>query len=90
MDEDSSDLYGDLENAGKDVEIMELKRKLNEEKDKNKAFTKQIAQLKEQLLHLVQDRQILETNLLSVYNTAKVELKRKDNEISALRAEKRK
>jgi CII-binding regulator of phage lambda lysogenization HflD len=90
MDEDSSDLYGDLENAGKDVEIMELKRKLNEEQDKNEAFAKQVAQLKEQLLHLVQDRQILETNLLSVYNTAKVELKRKDNEISALRAEKRK
>jgi CII-binding regulator of phage lambda lysogenization HflD len=90
MDEDSSDLYGDLENAGKDVEIMELKRKLNEEQDKNEAFAKQVAQLKEQLLHLVQDRQLLETNLLSVYNTAKVELKRKDNEISALRAEKRK
>jgi cell division protein FtsB len=83
MDEDL--LYGDIESAGKDVEIQRLQEQLEAEKKRNEALTTEVGQLQGQIQALVADRAQLETNMLTFYNTAKLELKRKDAEIADMR-----
>lgn len=83
MDEDL--LYGDIESTGKDVEIQRLQEQLEAEKKRNEALTTEVGQLQGQIQALVADRAQLETNMLTFYNTAKLELKRKDAEIADMR-----
>jgi FtsZ-binding cell division protein ZapB len=87
MDEDL--LYGDIESAGKDIEIQLLQELLEAEKKKNEALTVEVSQLQGQVKVLVADRTQLETNMMTFYNTAKLELKRKDSEIADLRGSSR-
>jgi hypothetical protein len=83
MDEDL--LYGDIESSGKDVEIQRLQELLEVEKKKNETLSTEVSQLQGQIQVLVADRVQLERNMMTFYNTAKLELKRKDAEIADLR-----
>lgn len=83
MDDDL--LYGDIEDAGKDLEIAKLQQQLELEKKRSDALALEVNQLQEQVKVLVADRTQLETNMMSLFNTAKLELKRKDNELATLR-----
>jgi len=83
MDDDL--LYGDIEDAGKDAEIESLRNQLEQEKKKNEALTGEIVQLKDQIIVLVADRQQLETNMMTLFNTAQNDIRRRDNEIASMR-----
>lgn len=83
MDEDL--LYGDIEDAGKDAEIENLRKLLGQEKKKNEALSGEIVQLKDQITVLVADRQQLETNMMTLFNTAQNDIRRRDNEIASMR-----
>ena len=83
------DLYGDIELAGKDAEIEQLRNKLEQEQINSRKLAAEVTQLKEQLNTLLQDRTQLEINMVSLYNTAKTELKRKDTELASLRESKK-
>ena len=83
MDDDL--LYGDIEDAGKDLEIAKLQQQLELEKKRSDALALEVNQLQEQVKVLVADRTQLETNMMSLFNTAKLELRRKDNELATLR-----
>ena len=83
MDDDL--LYGDIEDAGKDLEIAKLQQQLELEKKRSDALALEVNQLQEQVKVLVADRTQFETNMMSLFNTAKLELKRKDNELATLR-----
>ena len=83
MDDDL--LYGDIEDAGKDLEIAKLQQQLELEKKRSEALALEVNQLQEQVKVLVADRTQLETNMMSLFNTAKLELRRKDNELATLR-----
>jgi hypothetical protein len=85
MDDDL--LYGDIESSGKDVEIERLQTALEAERRKNETLAAEVAQLQEQVKGLVSDRTQLETNMMTIYNTARLEVKRKDNEIADLRGQ---
>ena len=85
---DSELLYGDIESAGKDVEIEKLQGLLDQERKRSETLETEVQQLKEQIKALVTDRAQLETNMMSLYNTAKIELKRKDGEITSMRSAK--
>ena len=87
MDDGRDDLYGDLEDTGLQVEIQELKQALLENEKKNKVLADENVQLKEQISCLVADSKQLEKNIMTVYNTASREMKRKDKEITDLRQE---
>ena len=87
MDDGRDDLYGDLEDAGLQVEIQKLKQALLENEKQKKVLTDENAQLKEQISCLVVDSKQLEKNIMAVYNTASREMKRKDKEITDLRQE---
>jgi hypothetical protein len=86
-DDLQDDLYGDLEDAGLQVEVQKLKHSLSEEQKKSKLVRDENAQLKEQMNCLVVDSKQLEKNIMAVYNTALREVKRKDKEILKLRQE---
>lgn len=82
---DDNLLYGDIESAGKDVEIENLRSLLEQERKKNTALSNEVVQLKEQITILVTDRQQLETNMMTLFNTAQNDIRRRDNEIAAMR-----
>lgn len=83
MDDDL--LYGDIESAGKDIEIEKLQSSLEIERKKNDALSSEVAQLQDQIKALVNDRTQLESNMMTIFNTAKLELQRKETEIVELR-----
>lgn len=83
--EEVDDLYGDLEDHGKDTEIESLKQQLEDSGKKLMDANKEIDQLREQIVLLVKEKQVLENNMVKVYNTALTEIKRKDREIMELR-----
>ena len=84
---DDNLLYGDIESAGKDAEIEQLRQQLGLERTKNQQLSTEISQLQEQIKALVADRLQLETNTMTIYNTAKLEIRRKNNEIADLRGQ---
>mmetsp|Transcript_15963 Transcript_15963/g.26887 ORF Transcript_15963/g.26887 Transcript_15963/m.26887 type:complete len:91 (+) Transcript_15963:167-439(+) len=81
-------LYGDIDRAGKDTEIEQLKETINKVQVQNDALTAENLQLKEQISCLVADKTQLEANIVSLYDTAKRELKRKDVANAELRSAK--
>ena len=81
---ESEILYGDIDDNGKDIKIQELQEQYDKEIKINSLLTTEINQLKQQIVALVNDRKQLETNMLTLYNTAKREIKRKDEVIADL------
>ena len=77
-------LYGDIDDAGKTLEIQNLKEALDLEKKRNETLSQEVGQLKDQINLLIEDRKQLEMNIVSLYNTAKREVKRKDDIITDL------
>jgi hypothetical protein len=82
-------LYGDLEEAGASAELEHVKMLL-EQKDKDIAQRdKQIADLIAQINSILDEKVTLEKNIAALYNTAILEVKRKDREIAELRGRER-
>jgi chromosome segregation ATPase len=86
MCDDNDLLYGDLEKAGKSAEFLKIRQSLLEEKSKNSSLREECDMLRSQINALVNDRKQLETNMVSLFNTAMAEIKRKEREIGELRA----
>ena len=84
MEEDDL-LYGDLKEAGVNAEILALREALEKERKISDGLREEIAQHKAQIISLVNDRTQLETNAVTIFNTAMREIKRKDAELARLR-----
>lgn len=82
---DDEDLYGDLAHSAAEAEIEALKQSLERSEKDNEALKAEVGQLKQQIVALVDDKTTLERNIVSIYNTALREIKRKDAEIASLR-----
>lgn len=82
---DDEDLYGDLAHSAAEAEIETLKQSLERSEKDNEALKAEVGQLKQQIVALVDDKTTLERNIVSIYNTALREIKRKDAEIASLR-----
>lgn len=80
-------LYGDLEIQGKSAELLHLRNELQKERALTTQLRDECEALKTQVNCLVQDRTQLEMNMVSMYNTAILELKRKDRDIATLNSE---
>ena len=78
-------MYGDLENTGKNADIIKLKDALRSEQEKNEKLQLECSELRKQLCLVNDEKKQLEVNMMAVYNTAITELKRKDREINELR-----
>ncbi len=79
--EDDS-LYGDIHTAVKDAEIERLHRELFEKEKENAILREELEQIRSQLNLIVHEKEILETNFMTLYNTAVREIKRKDRELT--------
>ncbi len=86
MSKEEDDLYADLFNVGKELEINNLVKELEESKKSNESLTKELAEVKEQLNSLLEEKDRLELNIKAIYDAAQREIDRKDREISDLRA----
>lgn len=80
-------LYEDIENIGQDLEIQRLTTE-NEDLRKQLAnLSSEIQDLRDQMSYVVNQRDTLEKNLMTIYNTALKEIARKDRELFTLTAE---
>ena len=80
-----SELYGDLDYRASTDELVTLREQLEEQVKKNVSLIKEKEDLVKQLDLLENDKQVLEKNIVQLFDTALLELKRKDREISDLR-----
>ena len=79
------DLYGDLDYHSKNAEIESLNKQLSESEQNLSESRKEIEQLRSKICVLVEEKRTVENNIVSVYNTALREIKRKDRELAELR-----
>lgn len=77
-------LYGDIDDNSKQLKIDELQHLYDNEKNNNKILSTEINQLKQQMNELINERKQIEINMLTLYNTSKREIKRKDDIIISM------
>lgn len=77
-------LYGDIDDNSKQIKIDELQHLYDNEKKNNKILLIEINQLKQQMNELINERKQIEINMLTLYNTSKREIKRKDDIIISM------
>lgn len=85
-DVEDHDIYHDLEEISQSVDIQNLRDRLDTSEKKNLQLQNELEEMKQQMEQLLEDKKILETNIVSVYSTAMREMVRKDREISELNA----
>jgi predicted RNase H-like nuclease (RuvC/YqgF family) len=83
-DEEEDLLYGDLEDAARSAEFEKLTRKVEELTKRNNQLQTELNETKQQLQVLVEEKAIVENNMMVLYNTALREIDRKDKQIAQL------
>lgn len=83
-----SELYGDLEAHSEELE--NTKDELKKELLKNVELKNQLNDAEIQIAKLVEEKSQLETNIVKVFNTAMLEIQRKDKRINELQEKRRK
>lgn len=86
MNEGDNALYGDIELAAKDVEISQLKGVIEKLTTEKETLRNEMNQLKAHLASLMNEKEIMEKNIVTIFNTAIREIKRKEKEIATLRS----
>ena len=81
------DLYCGLEESGRLEEIERLRAELDACRKSEKALQAEVTETKAQVVTLNDDLRVLEDNMTTLFNTALLEVSRKDREIEALRLE---
>ena len=84
------DLYGDIEDITKQIQIEALQSQLKEKDDLVNTMKSELDQLKAHFMIIYNEKKTLEKNMVAVYNTASRELQRKDREIQELTEKLRK
>ena len=82
--EDSDALYEDLETNGLKEALKRMESTERKLEKKNVALKKELDVAQSQVKSLSQEKKILETNILSIWETANVEICRKDKRIKEL------
>jgi len=84
MDEDL--LYGDLETLGGANEIEKLKKDAAVYAAKVSTLEAELKEVQQHNVSILADKDNLEKNIVSMYNTAMAEIARKDREVAELKA----
>ena len=79
-----TDMYADLEEKGQISDLQEWIEKYEAEKASNELLRKENATLIAQVEELKREKKTLESNISCLFETAVVEIGRKDKEIAAL------
>ncbi len=89
-DDLDDDLYGDLNNLAQNSEIQRLNEELTMKDTVISNLQSEIQQMKVQMNLLLEEKLTVEKNMVTLYNTAIRELKRKDRELSELKEKQNK
>ena len=81
------DLYSGLEESGRAEEIERLRADLDSCRKSEKALQAELNETKTQVITLNDDLRVLEDNMTTLFNTAMLEVSRKDREIESLKLE---
>lgn len=85
MDDDG--LYGDLELAAKQADLDIVQEKLTQALSENSQLRTEVEQYRTQLVLLVEEKESLEKNCVSIFRTAMREIARKDDLIKELQTQ---
>jgi len=85
-DLDGDDLYGDLDEIRKSAQVVRLTDKVSELTKSNQTLTTELLETKQQLELLVNEKAVVERNMMLLFNTAQREIERKDKQIADLLA----
>ena len=83
-----SELYGDLELHSEEFE--NTKEELKKELEKNVELKNQLNDAEIQIARLIEEKSQLEKNMVKIFNTAMLEIQRKDKRINELEDRRRK
>lgn len=83
--EETDHLYGDLEDTVRQAEIDQLQATVNTLQQENDSMKVEMERMREQIANLVNEKTILETNCVKIFNTATREMQRKEKDIVTLR-----
>ena len=83
-----SELYGDLELHSEEFE--NVKEELKKELEKNVELKNQLNDAEIQIARLIEEKSQLEKNMVKIFNTAMLEIQRKDKRINELEDRRRK
>ena len=83
-DEDLDMLYGDLEATGVNEELKRVQGVCKKQLKKITELTDEVSECRDQVKRMAEDKQVMETNLIAVWNTASHEIARKDKMIAEL------
>ena len=83
------DLYGDLEDSGRSADYVKLIAKVADLTKKNAAMTSELIETRQQLKILVDEKAVVENNMILLYNTAQREMDRKDKQIAQMMSDQR-
>jgi len=86
-EEEDDYLYGDLEDAGRSIAIHQLQQRCESLQKQNETLKAELAEVKAQVLFLLEQKTTLEGNVVSIFTTAQKEIMRKDKQLSDLRIE---
>ena len=81
------DLYGGLEESGRQEEIERLRSELDSCKRSEKTLQTELNETKTQVIALNGDLRVMEDNMSTLFNTALLEVSRKNREIESLKLE---
>ena len=74
-------LYGDIEEKGRDLEIHNLIKKCQKLERENENLKEELSDSKAQIIFLSEQKEVVERNMMSLFNTATADMKRKDKQI---------
>ena len=84
---EAMDLYGGLEESGRQEEIERLRSELESCKRSEKTLQTELNETKTQVIALNGDLRMMEDNMSTLFNTALLEVSRKNREIESLKLE---
>ena len=85
-DDGFDDLYGDLDEIRKSAQVVRLTDKVAELTKSNETLATELLETKQQLELLVNEKAVVERNMMLLFNTAQREIERKDKQIADLLA----
>jgi dsDNA-specific endonuclease/ATPase MutS2 len=88
-DEVNDLLYGDIGIISTNAQTQMLSKEVEELKKKCSSLETELNESRQQILALTQEKIQVEINMMSLYNTAVIEIGRKDKQIQELMLKKR-
>lgn len=82
---ESETVYDNFDVSNDNAEIKRLQDSLKQSLSKKESLQQSIDELTDHLQAIVEEKDVIENNLISLYNTAIAELARKEKEIEELR-----